>query len=501
MYESFYGFKEKPFNITPDPRFLYLSRTHKEALAQLIYGIRERKGFVVLSGEVGTGKTTIVRALLERLDENCQVAYIFNTRLSVVDFLKYVCHDFGLRIKGESKIDYLIKLHDFLIESHNDGKTATLIVDEAQNLDASLFEEIRMLTNLETSSHKLLQIFLVGQPELNEHLEKSELWQLKQRISTRYHLISLDRQETKEYIETRMRVAGAKRLNCFTEGAVQKIYDYSHGIPRMINNLCDNSLLIGYAMDAPVINEKIVRESGADLNLEVTVKSPKTDRRTKTEGDRRHSIVYASLVIILIGLVTTGVILFLSGKFNIPQRFLKPFETVKPFLKGESRDEGKDTGLENIRVIIEEKDKTEPKPQSRADVPGDADTGERLPLKTKHASTEAQSKGGLIPDSLVAEFIPLKGPLQETNGRSGDSEVYVMPAGASGLLTRETVIREGDTVSRIILREFGRVDGPLLEAVRRVNPELEDLDEISVGQRIRVPIDPDGVRIGPGTSS
>ncbi|NIS72495.1 MAG: AAA family ATPase, partial [Proteobacteria bacterium] len=141
MYESFFGFREKPFTMTPDPRFLYLSRTHREGLAQLIYGVKERKGFVVLSGEVGTGKTTIVRALLERLDQNCQVAYVFNPKLSVVEFLKYVCHDFGFEANGETKIDYMIKLHDFLIESHNEGKTTILIVDEAQNSDAAMFEE------------------------------------------------------------------------------------------------------------------------------------------------------------------------------------------------------------------------------------------------------------------------------------------------------------------------------------------------------------------------
>ncbi|MBW2123983.1 MAG: AAA family ATPase, partial [Deltaproteobacteria bacterium] len=297
MYEMFFGFREKPFRMTPDPRFLYLSATHKEALAQLIYGVKERKGFVVLSGEVGTGKTTVVRAMLEGLDDNCQFAYVFNTKLSVVDFLRLVCHDFGLQVKGEAKTDYLVSLHDFLIESDNDGKTTTLIVDEAQNLDVAVFEEIRMLTNLETPSHKLLQIFLVGQPELNTLLDQADLQQLKQRVSTRYHLVPLDQKETREYIHFRMRIAGARFMNCFTEGAIQKIYQYSHGIPRLINNICDNALLLGYAKDNPIVSEKTIRECVVDLDLR---NGSRTHKRQYPGGagqaGQRHSLVYAFLL-------------------------------------------------------------------------------------------------------------------------------------------------------------------------------------------------------------
>lgn len=281
MYESFFGFKEKPFNDAPDPSFLYLSNKHKEALALLTYGIKERKGFVVLSGEVGTGKTTILRAFMKQLDSNSRVAYVFSTKLSDKEFLKFVCHDFGLQVNGDLKIDYVTKLLDFLMKSYYEGKTTTLIVDEAQNLDMLVFEEIRMLTNHETSSQKLLQVFLVGQPQLNDHLERDELWQLKQRISTRYHLYPLDRRETMEYIQTRMRIAGATRQDYFTEGATQKIYKHSHGIPRLINNICDNALLIGYALDTPVINEKIIRECVADLKLEWVSKNYKTHKKTK----------------------------------------------------------------------------------------------------------------------------------------------------------------------------------------------------------------------------
>ena len=474
MYESFFGFREKPFNMTPDPRFLYLSKKHREALAQLIYGVKERKGFVVLSGEVGTGKTTVVRALLERLDESCQVAYIFNTKVSVKDFLRYVCHDFGLQVNGDSKIDYLIKLHDFLIESHNEGKTTTLIVDEAHNLDASLFEEIRMLTNLETAHEKLLQIFLVGQPELSELLEQSELWQLKQRISTRYHLLPLDRKETKEYIHTRMRIAGAKRLNCFTEGAIQKIYEYSQGIPRLINNICDNSLLAGYATDTPIINEKTIRECAADLKLEKIPNSYTTGRKTAKDSQGTHSLASISLVIILIGLLAAGIILFLWGKFSVPQSLSKSVETIRSVFPEGQKPDSAERGFDQTGTTIKQEDSIEP------------EASMATPLREDSASV-----------SSPVETIPLKEP-EDTIKVRRKSDSPQTPVDPESPGTRIAIAREGDTLSEIILREFGRVDTHLLEEVQRLNPELEDMNQIFEGQEIRLPEDPRRAYNNPG---
>jgi len=476
MYESFFGFAEKPFNITPDPRFLYLSEKHREALAQLIYGVKEKKGFVVLSGDVGTGKTTIVRALLERLDENCQVAYIFNTRLSIVDFLKYVCHDFGLEVTSDSKIDYLIKLHDFLIESHNDGKTTTLIVDEAQNLDASLFEEIRMLTNLETSNHKLFQIFLVGQPELNELLDQPDLWQLKQRISSRYHLLPLDRDETKGYIHTRMRIAGAKRLNCFTEGAIQKIYEHSQGIPRLINNICDNALLLGYANDSPIINEKTVRECVADLKLDEMPKSRKRKSKPKKERETEAGLGirpfrYAVLATI-VALVAVGLALLFLNHSSVHGIISKPLAIIQP--GSEQPDE---SGAADTMALSEQ----------------DTDQSQDTQTASLAPEEDVPAVGAYIEETAPENEKPIA---SHTETRTKENPEGTDPI--ADLTTRTVVAQEGDTISHIVFREFGRVDAHLLDVVQKLNPEIDDIDEILAGQEVRLPVTPEEAYKNPG---
>jgi general secretion pathway protein A len=266
MYTKFYGFKEKPFEITPDPRFLYLSENHKEGLAHLTYAVRERKGFTVITGEVGTGKTTLVQTLLSRLDGNTKTAYLFNPLMSSTDFLHYICQDLGLRVQRRSKGQYLSQLHSFLMASYSRNENVVLIIDEAHNLDAKLLEEVRLLTNLETTKSKLLQVILIGQPELNDTLNRPSCRQLKQRVSLRYHIRPLNKEDTRKYIKKRLIMAGAFDPNVFTPKALNEIYDYSKGIPRLINIVCDNALLTGYASDQKVIGDKIIHEviSGLD---------------------------------------------------------------------------------------------------------------------------------------------------------------------------------------------------------------------------------------------
>ena len=260
MYTKFYGLREKPFEITPDPRFLYLSENHKEALAHLTYAVRERKGFTVITGEVGTGKTTLVQTLLSRLDGNTRTAYLFNPKLGSTDFLHYICEDLGLKGQKRSKGQYLASLHNFLMSCYARNENVVLIIDEAHTLDPKLLEEVRLLTNLETPKSKLLQVVLMGQPELNEILNRPQFRQLKQRISLRYHMQPLNKEETREYIKKRMRMAGTVDPDIFTPKAVKVIYEYSKGIPRLINIVCDNALLAGYAADQKVIGKSIVCE-------------------------------------------------------------------------------------------------------------------------------------------------------------------------------------------------------------------------------------------------
>lgn len=269
MYLSFYGLREKPFNPTPDPRFLYFSPAHREAMAQLEYGVRERRGFLLLTGEVGTGKTTLLRALLERLDDDTASAFVFNSTLRFDEILEYVMEDFGISVSGTSQAQRLFALNHFLTDRVRRGLNTVLIIDEAQNLDVSSLEGVRLLSNFETTTEKLLQILLVGQPELKDKLRLPELRQLKQRIGLRCRIQPLTAGETGDYIRHRLDVAkdpisivaALIHSELFTRAAVARICEYSQGIPRVVNVLCDHCLLIGYADQMRRIGPSIVEEA------------------------------------------------------------------------------------------------------------------------------------------------------------------------------------------------------------------------------------------------
>jgi len=261
MYLTFYGLKEKSFNATPDPKFLYLTPAHREALAQLIYGVQENKGFIVLTGEVGTGKTTLLHTLLRRLDGNTAVAFITNSTLPFDDVVIYMLEDFGIAKAGSSRAERLVALNQFLIERRRAGQNTVLIVDEAQNLTPETLEQIRLLSNFETPTDKLLQILLVGQPELKVKLQLPELRQLKQRIGLRCSIRPLTTEEIHDYVRSRLRVAGAFDLRLFTDRAVERLAEYAGGIPRLVNMVCDHCLLIGYVEQKRKIEREIVERA------------------------------------------------------------------------------------------------------------------------------------------------------------------------------------------------------------------------------------------------
>lgn len=265
MYEKFYGLREKPFNVTPDPRFLFPSPHHREALAHLQYGVQARRGFVVITGEVGTGKTTLVHTLLNGLDSSTKTAVIFSTYLTAKDLLRLMVADFDIESKASTKTELLLDLNAFLLQQFSSGANAVLIVDEAHNLSFRLLEEIRMLSNLETDREKLLQIILVGQPELAAKLAMPQLRQLRQRISSQYHIRPLNRQEVFEYIQHRLRVAGMLADSIFDATAVEKINSWSEGIPRLINRICDTAMLLGYVNEKRKIGAPIIDEAVKDL--------------------------------------------------------------------------------------------------------------------------------------------------------------------------------------------------------------------------------------------
>jgi len=269
LYQAHFGLSQAPFNITPDPTFLYLTVSHREGLAQLSYGIRARKGFVVLTGEVGTGKTTLIHALLNDLNGSVHTALIFSAIVSPADLLRTVCEEFGLiepKRPLQEMHDYLVSLNEFLLGSYRKGKNCALIIDESQNLSAEVLETIRLLSNFETSKEKLLQILLVGQPELAVRLNSPELRQFKQRVMLRHHLRALSLQECWEYVFHRLKVAGGDR-SILAPSALESIYSYSGGIPRVINVLCHNALLMGYAIGRKEIDAEIIREVAEDLNI------------------------------------------------------------------------------------------------------------------------------------------------------------------------------------------------------------------------------------------
>jgi general secretion pathway protein A len=269
MYNAYFGFKENPFNLSPDPQFLYRSPQHEEALANLVYGVRSRKGFIVLTGEVGTGKTTILECVRDVLDQNrIEFAFVLNSRVTPDQFFEMVAYDFGLECNQKSKTDVLFALNALLIEQAEKGRTAVLIVDEAHNLEWDVLEEIRLLGNFENRKGKLLQIILAGQPELDRKLDAPNLRQLKQRVVLRCNLNPLTRKETAEYIASRLATAGMASQTLFPPELIEELYARSNGIPRVINSICDNMLVMAFAMEQKATTLEMLEEVSRDMRLE-----------------------------------------------------------------------------------------------------------------------------------------------------------------------------------------------------------------------------------------
>ena len=267
MYCEFYGLIRRPFEMTPDPSFLYLGEAHREGLAMLQYAVESRKGFVLLTGEVGTGKTTLLHSLLSQLDARTNSAFVFNPRLKPIDFFKVVFDEFEIETECRTKGEYLMALNRFLIDKLEHDEPVLLIVDEAQNLSAEMLEEIRLLSNLETPSSKLLQIMLVGQPELKAMLAQPDLRQLRQRIVLRHHLRPFNAQECASYVDERLRLAGYTDKALFDRGALREIHERTGGIPRLVNIVCDGALLLGFSREMAQIDRRAIQEVAGDLEL------------------------------------------------------------------------------------------------------------------------------------------------------------------------------------------------------------------------------------------
>ncbi|HET7625376.1 MAG TPA: AAA family ATPase [Verrucomicrobiae bacterium] len=271
MYLDYYGLTEPPFDITPNPRFLFYSAKHREAYNHLLYGIRERKGFVQLTGEVGAGKTTLCRAMLEQLNGNYSTALILNPILNADELMKAIATEFGLDVRGMDRLDTVAAINNFLLWNVEQGKDAVLIIDEAQNLTEELLEQVRLLSNLETDNRKLLQIVLMGQPELRERLNSHNLRQLRQRITVRYHLQPLSQAEISHYILHRLQVSGANGAPHFTKAALWRIHHYTGGIPRLVNAVCDKALLAGFVNQRVELDYRVVGAAIRELEGDIGV--------------------------------------------------------------------------------------------------------------------------------------------------------------------------------------------------------------------------------------
>lgn len=268
MYRNFFGLRDNPFNVNPDPRYLYVTRHAQEALSCLMYGVQSRKGFILLTGEVGTGKTTLLNKLLDWLHRHrVATAFVFNSRLDETQFLDFMVADFGITCKSNMKSQVLMRLNHWLLERYRAGETAVLIVDEAQNLSPDVLEEIRLLTNLETATEKLLQIVLCGQPELEHKLQRPELRQLRQRITLRCKTHALTLEETGGYVAERLRIAGANGEPVFAPEAIRMIHTYSRGIPRVVNLLCEHALISGFVDQQRPVDPKTIEEVAREFEL------------------------------------------------------------------------------------------------------------------------------------------------------------------------------------------------------------------------------------------
>lgn len=298
MYLNYYGLNEQPFSISPDPRFLYLSEVHREGLANLTYGVAQRKGFVVITGEVGTGKTTLIHALLADVPQKVRVAFISNPTLTREEFFFLLADAYKLGAI-EHKGHFLVKFTQFLEKAYSSDENVVLIMDEAHSLSRDLLEEIRLLSNLETAGHKLVNIILVGQSELDEKLSGPELRPLTQRITLRYRLSPMTLDETTKYIETRLLRSGAKDLGIFTDSATRSLYEHTRGIPRLINILADHALLTGYVKELKRIDDRVVEECAAELTL-----SGSKDDKDK-EGVMIPRLIRTVMVIVILFIVVS----------------------------------------------------------------------------------------------------------------------------------------------------------------------------------------------------
>jgi len=476
MYTKFYDLEEKPFDLSHSSRYLYLGEAHKEALAILTYGVSERKGFVLLTGEVGTGKTTIVHALLGALDKSVQVVYLANPTLSPKEFVNYITLSvFKNRIAFKSKAEFLVAFEAFLTRCSQQQRTFLLIIDEAHKLSSEVLEEIRLLSNMETAEEKLIGIFLVGQPELNRKLSNPECRALLQRIGIRYHIKPLTLKEGDEYIVKRLKVAGARKPDDIFSRAVRKaIYEYSKGYPRMINILSDNLLLLGYARGVRKLTTAMVRECFEELNPELPpvvetqgreLVAPAKESRVR-ESHRTGFQKWAFVG--LLALILFAVSFHFADEIRTKAVSLVPGFSGTRDSSGAAQENGKAENQAPPATALEEIERKSPPVIEEASVPA----GEVVEKKTENSPIP-------IPEEPLR---PLEGSLPPIAGRTGGLS---QPGERVEVVT--IVAQDGDTLDKLSKQVYGRSDEGIWEMIQRHNPDIQNVDIINRGQRIVFP--------------
>lgn len=496
MYFNFYGFSKRPFDLTPDPSFLYLSPGHREALASLIYGIMERRGFITIIGEVGTGKTTLLRALLEQLDEHTKVGFIFNTDITFEEMLNMAVVDLGLSDPEEplTKVRALARLNKFAIEQLTRGNKVAIIVDEAQNLDRQCMENIRLLSNLETGDQKLIQIILSGQPELDSKLKQPELRQLAQRISIKRYVTPLNENETYDYIQHRLAIANCKNKNIFSSRAKRLIWEYSEGVPRKINILCDNAFLIGYGLQKKRIKSQIIEEAIKDLSYspfadqsldnteikETKIQAPATAAAqppviTTIPSKRRGRLMYVVTIasLILIGSILFGIKAWRPSNGESPKSYKYDIDRTPtlspPSTSSETPSQDK-TGTQN-----------------KVSVGSDlvlAETGKET-IESAGPPFQQESFENTQQEEPVEDVQPEESlDIPQSSDLTDTSDTLTPEQGESW---KSVTVKKDDMFSKLVFDVYGRATPDYVNFVREHNLHIKDIDKLMVGQKIYFP--------------
>lgn len=474
MYIQHFGLTEKPFNVTPDPRFLYLSPGHQEALASMIYGIRERRGFISIIGEIGTGKTTLLHTLFSELGNDVKTVFIFNTKINFLQLLHNILMELELPPSSTgNKVLLLNQLNDYLIERLSVNENVALIIDEAQNLSTDVLEELRMLSNLETPREKLLQIVLVGQPELDFKLRSPGLRQLKQRIGINCYLTPLNQEEQMKYIAHRLSIAGRDNNSIFSPGALKLICRHSKGIPRIINIFCDNALLTAFGRKVQRIDIDIVKEVIDDFEQSKMLPQEATVHPDGNDGQKKRSfakVIYNTILVLFIMLLA----LFFGFNYrNISATFSGLATSAVAELKALLTLDSRSSDDTQPAVDLQQFPGLSPAETNDAPV-----TNATEQLQENPPAAIADIKPGVetTPDEpSTAAPPPAAEPAMQNN--------FIPGAAPQKMVTA----KKGDMVSSLALKEYGTLNDTIFDIIKRTNPGLEDLNLIYIGQPITLP--------------